>query len=74
MLVNPFTGQVLNANPEGCNQHTGAECRGTVSKEDLEKLRNELELELKAKGKWGVSFEEAREQSEALRFKDYEGK
>jgi hypothetical protein len=26
ILVNPFTGMVLNANPEGCNQHTGPEC------------------------------------------------
>lgn len=26
MIVNPLTGQVLNANPEGCNQHTGKNC------------------------------------------------
>lgn len=26
MIVNPFTRQVLNANPKGCNQHTGPRC------------------------------------------------
>ena len=30
MLVNPFTGQVLNANPKGCNQHSGPECSESV--------------------------------------------
>jgi len=27
LFVNPFTGMVVNVNPEGCNQHTGPDCR-----------------------------------------------
>lgn len=26
MIINPFTRQVLNANPEGCNQYSGKDC------------------------------------------------
>lgn len=29
LLANPFTGVVINANPEGCNQYTGSGCSGT---------------------------------------------
>jgi hypothetical protein len=35
IIVNPFTGMSLNAdvpNPEGCNQHTGPNCKGLFSK------------------------------------------
>lgn len=28
LLVNPFTRQVINANPKGCNQYTGENCVG----------------------------------------------
>lgn len=31
MIANPFTGQVLNANPHGYNQHTG---KGPTSSQD----------------------------------------
>ena len=30
ILINPFTGIVINANPEGCNQYSGPECAGHV--------------------------------------------
>jgi hypothetical protein len=32
ILANPFTGMVINANPEGCNQHTGPDCEGVSRK------------------------------------------
>jgi hypothetical protein len=41
IITNPFTGMTLNAdhvpNPEGCNQHTGPNCKGPseMSKEEF---------------------------------------
>ena len=47
-LANPFTGIMINANPEGCNQHTGPECEGSIP-DPATRLKKLKSLERQAK-------------------------
>ncbi len=54
MLINPLTRQVLNANPEGCNQYSGQECSGFPRSADDSKSLIEREAGIPVRYKPGV--------------------
>jgi len=42
--VNPFTGMLINENPEGCNQHTGPDCSGSSRQGYYERITDTSRL------------------------------
>ena len=80
-LVNPFTRQVINVNPGGCNQYTGKGCTGAQAAEAIDSMDmsghlpiDVLYKELKSRLPRGTTKQEFQAAMiELSRSEDYEG-
>jgi hypothetical protein len=71
LLANPFTGQVLNANPRGCNQYSGPECTGYHgTRGEIEEFRRGPGPSLDRYGTW---FNTDRETAKTYSYGSKEG-